>query len=218
MKIMWTMMTAALAISFAGCATTSAANKQPVQRQATAEEYQVLVNALKEQNKALREQLARQPAPVRTEGQEPVEDQPPVRVRPQPVRPEDMVPPPAQQRRLPPQNWAWLHQPPAGCARGIYSMQVENQTSYHAQILLDGEELRVRGARGVLPGIPPGEVAYICLNNTGQHTFTGMLFALRFGQPQKVGRYRYQDTWDGASLWGDHRQRVQIRPLYVTWE
>ncbi len=212
MKTLWTLMTA-LAVVLTGCATTSPATRQP-----TAEEYEVLVQALKRQNADLRRQAARRTAP----GQSAADDRSTTAMElpppPPMVRPEDMIPPPAQPRRLPPQNWAWLHQPPAGCTSGIYSMQVENWTDHHLQLFVDGVELRVRGSRGVLPGIPPHEVVYICLNNIGQHTFTGMVFALRYGQPQRVGRYRYQGNWDGASLWAPGRQQLIIRANAVTWE
>jgi len=209
MKILWTLMTGALAISFAGCASTSAANRQP-----TAEEYQTLIDQLKEQNTQLRQQAGHRSVPVDPAIESQSDAGSSARVM---IRPEDMVPPPAQRHRMPPQNWAWLHQPPAGCESGVLSMEVENQTDFHAQILLDGEELRVRGARGVLPGIPPHEVVYLCLNNIGQHTFTGMLFALRYGQPQKVGRYRLDGNWDGSSTWTG-RQKAEVRELYITWE
>ncbi len=216
MKTLWISLIAALTTVAAGCATTSPATRQP-----TAEEYEVLVQALKRQNAELRRRAERPADPVPAEVATPVDGRstalalPPV---PPPVRPEDMIPPPAQPRRVPPQNWAWLHQPPAGCTSGIYSMQVENWTDHHIQLFVDGEELRVRGSRGVLPGIPPHEVVYICLNNIGQHTFTGMVFALRYGQPQRVGRYRYQGNWDGASLWAPGRQQLIIRANAVTWE
>jgi len=217
MKALWTLMTVALAVGFTACASTTAANRQP-----TMEEMAAQLTALREQNVALQEQVAHLQAPAHDDAEseeEAVERTAGMQLpRRPPVRPEDMVPPPAQQRRLPPQNWAWLHQPPAGCTSGIYSMQAENWTDHHVQLFIDGEEIRVRGSRGILPGIPPHETVYLCLNNTGEHTFTGMLFALRYGQPQRVGRFRYQDHWDGASLWGPGRQKVIIRPAYVTWE
>lgn len=214
MKALWTLAIVALAAGFSACASTSAATRPAP----TLEELAAQVDDLQRQNAELRSRLTKQTSPRQdgAVGGDETSDVASGQNTALVIRPEDMVPPPAQPRRLPPQNWAWLHTPPAGCGHGIYALSLVNQTDYYANIMIDGEPLRVRGARGLLPGIPPHERVFMCLNNTGTHTFTGEVFALRYGQAMKVGTYRYEATFGGNTLtFGG--QEVIIRDFWITW-
>jgi hypothetical protein len=210
-KAFWTVAMAALAVGLSACASTSAATKP------TLEDLAAQVDDLQRQNTELRGKLDQ--GTVRPNGsvqQDAVNGPLPSPTSVTLLRPEDMIPPPAQMRRGPPQNWAWLHTPPSGCSGGIYALTLVNQTDYYANILIDGESLRVRGARGMLPGVPPHEKVYMCLGNMGKHTFTGEIFALRYGQANRVGTYRFEATFSGNSAaYGG--QEVVIRDFWITW-
>ena len=193
MKNIWTASFAVLAASLAACAGTEA-NVRP-----TTDDMAQRLSALERENAELRSQMG-----------------PGTAMRSPPVELDQMVPPPAQRHRLPPQYWAWLHTPPEGCAKGIYSLEVWNYTDYYLSLMIDGEGVKVRGAKGLLPGIPPHEIAYICLEHPGVHNFIGDVFALRYGQPEKVGHYAHQWTFSGRLVW--ERQRIDINPYDVSWK
>jgi hypothetical protein len=211
MKALWTMMIVALAAGLSACASTTAATKP------TLEDLAAQVDDLQRQNAELRQQVGKRPAPRQVDPAEgdAVSEPLPTNGRAL-IQPEDMVPPPAKMRRGPPQNWAWMHTQPAGCASGVYALTVVNQTDYYINLMIDGEPLRVRGARGLLPGVPPHEKVYMCLGNLGKHTFTGELFALRYGQAMKVGTYRYEGDYGGNTM-SFGTQEVIIRDFWVTW-
>ncbi|KPJ84827.1 hypothetical protein AMJ57_05305 [Parcubacteria bacterium SG8_24] len=120
------------------------------------------------------------------------------------------MPPPAKPRPLgPPQHWAWMHTPPQGCSSGILSLEIENFTGYYLKLFLDGEELTVRGAQGVLPHLPPRETVYVCLSGTGHHTFRGIAFQNRYGVLQEVKRFSFDRKF--TRLWGARgRHKVLI--------
>lgn len=104
-----------------------------------------------------------------------------------------MIPPPARPvRRGPPQNLAWLHQAPQGCASGPLSVQFENRTRHFVRVLLDGKELVVRGADGVMPHVPPRTSVYVCLNEAGQHNISGIAYIARYGELREVERFSRQ--------------------------
>ncbi|HTK05174.1 MAG TPA: hypothetical protein VL500_06310 [Candidatus Eisenbacteria bacterium] len=118
---------------------------------------------------------------------------------PGPVSP---VPPPRPEAMMgPPQSWAWLHTPPYGCDSGPNALAIANDTDKHMRVVLDGEELQVRGAYGILPTLPPRTVAYVCLAHTGTHSLSGIAYSLRFGQLQEIegiyGRFDYRGPLAG---------------------
>jgi len=197
MKKLILFLTAAACLgTFAACATTGA----------SAGSGEDELAKLKRQNAELRQQLSG-PRPVGVPNLA------------------DMVPPPAQHRVVPPANWAWLHQAPEGCEHGVFSMRIENLTDYYVDMMLNGERLKVRGSRGLLPGIPPNESAYICLGGVGLQSFIGTLFACRGGplsprcELQKVGTFKYLATWGAGTVsYGEDRQVLQVRKPYIDWK
>lgn len=101
-----------------------------------------------------------------------------------------MIPPPARPvRRGPPQHLAWLHQAPRGCASGPLSVEFENRTDFYVRILLDGKELVVRGADGVMPHVPPRTSVFVCLHETGQHNISGIAYIARYGELRETERF-----------------------------
>lgn len=129
---------------------------------------------------------------------------PPYAAMPPGVAPGMPVPPARPEAMMgPPQSWAWLHTPPMGCDQGPNSLAIANDTDYFARIMLDGEELQVRGAYGMLPNVPPNSVVYVCLNSTGEHTLAGVMYTLRFGVPQELsgnqGTFEYRGPFGNAS-------------------
>ncbi len=108
-----------------------------------------------------------------------------------------IMPPPAQPTTFgPPQNWAWLT-PPHGCEKGAFSLPIWNRTDHKfLKVLLDGEELMIRGAQGVLPHLPPHTAAYVCLARLGDHTITGVAYEPRMGvMIEPIGKSgRFQQT------------------------
>lgn len=196
-----------MAALLAGCATTT--TRLP-------DDYETLVKEMSEMRREFGE-LKKENAGLKKKLEENTTAAVPVaEPAEEPIDLEDMSPPPAQPSRGPPQNWAWLGQPPKGCETGVYSMEIVNKTEHFVELSMDGSGLKVRGAKGLLPFIPPHEKVYVCLNNTGTHTFLGMLYASRYGRLDKVGKYRYEGTWTaGSALYG--RQRLEIRPYYITW-
>ena len=199
-KLMSFLAAVACLGTLAACATTGAV--------AGSEEDDLA--KLKRQNAELRQQLSG-PRPV----QSPV------------MAPSlaDMVPPPAQHHAMTPANWAWLNQPPEGCEHGVFSMRIENRTDYFVDMMLNGERLKVRGSRGLLPGIPPNESVYICLGNIGVQSFVGTLFACRGGplsprcELQQVGTFKYRASWGADTVsYGSDRQVLQVRPPYIDWK
>lgn len=101
-----------------------------------------------------------------------------------------MIPPPARPvRRGPPQNLAWLHHAPRGCASGPLSVEFENRTDFYVRILLDGKELVVRGADGVMPHMPPRTSVFVCLHETGQHNISGIAYIARYGELRETERF-----------------------------
>lgn len=123
--------------------------------------------------------------------------------------------PPA--RSGPPQNWAWLHTPPYGCSTGPLSLEIDNQTRYFMAVLMDGKKLRVRGADGELPQIPPGETAYVCLNDLGDHTIDGVAYAGAYGNLVEVDRFHIRETFSVSTMatWG--RQAFTINDQRLRW-
>ncbi len=115
-----------------------------------------------------------------------------------------MVPPPRPEPlQGPPQSWAWLHTPPMGCDQGPNSLAIANDTDYFARIVLDGEDLQVRGAYGTLPMVPPNSVVFVCLAHTGEHTLGGVMYVTRYGVPQELlgdrNRFEYRGPFGNAS-------------------
>lgn len=115
-----------------------------------------------------------------------------------------MVPPPRPETISgPPQNWAWIHTPPMGCDQGPNSLAIANDTDYFTRIVLDGEDLQVRGAYGMLPMVPPNSVVYVCLSHTGEHTLSGVMYVLRYGVPQELtgdrGTFTYRGPFGNAT-------------------
>lgn len=104
-----------------------------------------------------------------------------------------MIPPPARPvRRGLPQNFAWLHQAPRGCASGPLSVEFENRTDYYVKVLLDGKELVVRGADGIMPHVPPRSSVFVCLFETGQHNVSGIAYVARYGELRETERFSVQ--------------------------
>lgn len=103
------------------------------------------------------------------------------------VGPVSPVPPPRPESMMgPPQSWAWLHTAPLGCNSGPHSLMIANDTTHHMRVVLDGEDLQVRGAYGVLPTLPPNSAVYVCLSHLGTHSLSGVAYSLRFGQLQEI--------------------------------
>ncbi|HSD12702.1 MAG TPA: hypothetical protein VLC10_04035 [Patescibacteria group bacterium] len=122
-----------------------------------------------------------------------------------PARPESMM--------GPPQNWAWLHTPPYGCERGPNALMIANDTEYFMRIVLDGEDLIVRGAAGVFPEIPPHAAAYVCLAHLEEHTISGVAYTLRYGVAQEMpgpnGRFNITRRY-GAVVRASGRHELHI--------
>ncbi|MFA6604046.1 MAG: hypothetical protein WCT10_04395 [Patescibacteria group bacterium] len=135
----------------------------------------------------------------------------------------DLVPPPAQRRVSPPENWGWLDQRPEGCSTGVYAMEIQNDSGFYLDLLINGEHVKVRGSRGLLPGVPPGTSVWICLGHLGQQTLTGTFYACRGGpgttkcQLQKIGYLRWTDHWNTRTTFRGH-QYAQIHPSCVIEE
>lgn len=129
------------------------------------------------------------------------------------------VPPPRPEAMMgPPQSWAWMHTPPLGCDSGPSSLMIANDTQYHMRVVLDGEDLQVRGAYGIMPTLPPGAAAYVCLAHTGAHTLSGVAFSVRYGQLQEVegeyGRFTYRGPLDGETQGnGSHQFHINRATL-----
>lgn len=144
---------------------------------------------------------------------------PPPVAAPMPVGPSVAMPmapiPPARPEMMmgPPQSWAWLSTPPYGCERGPNSLMIANETRYFMRLVLDGEDVLVRGSRGVFPELPPGATAFLCLSHTGVHTLQGVAFALRYGVPQEIegehGRFRIMQSW-GTGTWSSGWHEVHV--------
>lgn len=109
------------------------------------------------------------------------------------------VPPPRPETMMgPPQNMAWMHTPPMGCDRGPNSLLIQNDTGFHMRVVLDGEDLLIRGASGMFPTVPPYSGVYVCLAHTGMHTISGVGYTLRYGVPQEVEGDAGRFTWSGS--------------------
>lgn len=144
---------------------------------------------------------------------------PPAAVAPMPAGPVVAMPampvPPARPESMmgPPQNWAWLGTPPYGCERGPNAIMIANETRYFLRLVLDGEDVLVRGSRGMFPELPPGASAFLCLSHTGVHTLQGVAFTLRYGVPQEVegdnGRFSIVQSW-GTGTWSSGRHEVHV--------
>lgn len=107
----------------------------------------------------------------------------------QPATPTALIPPPAQPQPLSmPENVGWLHQPPRGCETGPFAVRLENRTGAYLKVLVNGKELVVRGAGGVLPHLPPRTTAHICLAVLGRNSFAGVKYLPRAGVLQPVGQ------------------------------
>ena len=123
-----------------------------------------------------------------------------------PARPETMM--------GPPQNMAWLHTPPYGCERGPNSLAISNDTDLHMRVVLDGEDLLIRGASGMLPTLPPGSTVYVCLAYMGTHTIAGVAYTLRYGVPQEIsgesGRFMWTHDFAGPSSLSSGRHEYHI--------
>jgi len=116
--------------------------------------------------------------------------------------PVSSVPPPRPEAMMgPPQNWAWLHSAPLGCNNGPHSLMIANDTPNHMRVVLDGEDLQVRGAYGVLPTLPPRTAVHVCLAHLGEHTLSGVVYSLRYGQLQEMegdrGRFDFHGPLAG---------------------
>jgi hypothetical protein len=144
---------------------------------------------------------------------------PPVAAAPMPAGPMVAMPaapvPPARPESMmgPPQNWGWLHTPPYGCERGPNSLMIANETRYFIRLVLDGEDVLIRGAQGMFPELPPGATAFVCLSHTGIHTLQGVAFTLRYGVPQEVvgdnGRFSIVQSW-GTGVWSSGRHELHV--------
>ncbi|HTM68497.1 MAG TPA: hypothetical protein VL426_04300 [Candidatus Binatia bacterium] len=118
--------------------------------------------------------------------------------------PASPVPPPRPEMMMgPPQSWAWLHTPPMGCDSGPNSLMIANDTDYHMHVVLDGEDLQIRGAYGILPTLPPRAAVYVCLAHNGEHTLSGIAFTVRYGQMQEIpgeyGRFDFRGPLAGET-------------------
>jgi len=117
------------------------------------------------------------------------------------------VPPARPAPGGPPQSFAWLHTPPMGCEEGVFSLEIRNSSDSFLAVLIDGEELEVRGARGMLPHLPPDSSAYICLESLGEHTLAAVSYVPRFGELQEVRRYSRTVRF-GSTLFAAYPRRI----------
>lgn len=105
--------------------------------------------------------------------------------------PRMVAPPPSARRHRagPPQEWAWLHQRPEGCERGPLAVEFQNFTFHNIELFIDGKRMRIRGADGELPAIPPRTSVYACLQETGTHRISGIAYASRYGELREIDRF-----------------------------
>jgi hypothetical protein len=129
------------------------------------------------------------------------------------IRPVAAVPPARRRPVGPPQNWGWIHTPPDGCEKGPLSVEFRNYTNLYLRIFIDGREIGVRGADGILEHLPPGETLYACLDRVGSHNIHGVAYMMRYGNPQEVDRFR-RNTHFGINM-AYKRQRLNIDAKFL---
>ncbi|OIO52103.1 hypothetical protein COY93_03665 [Candidatus Uhrbacteria bacterium CG_4_10_14_0_8_um_filter_58_22] len=176
------------------------------------------LDALASQNHDLQQQIAavqRPTAPVSqpeqpvTSGPPPAIEQPRPAPRPMPMGGPGYVAPALP---FPPQNWARAYGPPEipGCQAGILSVSVENETDFYVSVFIDGQEVRVFGAGGNLPHLPPRQTAYACLEHPGLHAIQGVVYARRGSQMIEVQRFSMSRDFSLRTIRSSGRQRISV--------
>ncbi|MFH1047913.1 MAG: hypothetical protein V1738_06445 [Patescibacteria group bacterium] len=107
----------------------------------------------------------------------------------------------------PPQHWARAYRPPEveGCDSGPFSLEIRNQTDWFLEVLLDGRQIRVFGADGNLPHLPPGQSAYVCLDNIGRHVVMGRAYQRRGAELIQVDDFQVTQNYGANPFHGRHR-------------
>jgi len=105
-------------------------------------------------------------------------------------------PPSARRHRVgPPQEWAWMHQRPEGCESGPLAVEFQNFTFNYIALFIDGRRMRIRGADGELPAIPPRTSVYACLQEVGTHQISGIAYVTRYGELREIDRFDRSNTF-----------------------
>ena len=122
------ILTASLALVATACASQKQATKPTVEDQLT--QLTERVNSLQRENLALKARTGKSQVAL-----------------------DPTIPPPAH-RNIGglPENFGWLHRAPDGCQNSPLSLKITNQSNYHLRIFIDGKEIKVRGAVGLMPG------------------------------------------------------------------
>jgi hypothetical protein len=117
---------------------------------------------------------------------------------------QQMIPPPARpQISGPPQYFGWLNMTPYGCTSGPFRLQINNNTDYFVTLLVDGQEVKPRGAYNVLPHVPPKETVYLCLSSLGEHKVAGIAYATRMGVLAEVDTFKVNAYFDAHTMQGN---------------
>lgn len=118
----------------------------------------------------------------------------------------------------PPQHWVRAYRPPQvrGCDSGTFSVQFRNDTDWYLEVYLDGRRIRVFGADGTLPHIPPGQSAYGCLDSVGTHAIMGRAFARRASELIEVDDFSFSRSF-GASPRRGSRHVVALSAGLFRW-
>lgn len=184
---LWILM-AALALVATACASTKEATKPTLEDQVA--QLTERVNALQGENQKLKDS----------------------RSRPAKTMLDPSIPPPAH-RNIGglPENFGWLHRAPDGCQSGPLSLRVKNDTAYHLRLFIDGKEIKVRGAVGLMPAVPPDEAVHVCLDGLGGHTIAGIAYISRYGRMVEVAKFSHE------AHFGSHQEDGQLLYINRLW-
>lgn len=218
-----------LTILSAGCATTKNASTQARVKPRELDE-------LKAQNLALAEKLESRERRLEMFEEElrRIKDQ--AESASAPASSASAMPRPTAQPEYGPLMQYWgFEAPPFGCESGARSVEIRNETEFYALLSLDSCIVQMDGVpfvtdcektpasppRGLGPEqgprfIPPGDKAFLCLNNTGKHTFVAHLYDKHEDSgafERQAGKWLFSSVWNHRSyLRTIGRQIVAIEP------
>jgi len=112
-----------------------------------------------------------------------------------------------QQEAMMPSNVAWRKKPPSSVCAGALTLSLTNESQYHWELALNGQDVLIEGQPLVLA---PQQRIWFCLPDTGEQELVGIAHLGRAHMLQETTRFVFRDsfgTWLNGNV-GHHEAAI----------